>query len=146
MGKKRRRDEDEDENPVAAAGGGGGGGGVLRGADGGGVLRGGAAAVAARGDMLAAAARDENPGKKSKKSAAHVQDLKEDELEERSKAQAEELRKARFAQGQLRGEPPSSNRINWQREVTRMNNAVHRAEQAFNEVKREQEKRSRQKR
>ncbi|CAE8652243.1 unnamed protein product [Polarella glacialis] len=78
--------------------------------------------------------------------AAHVQDLKEDELEERSKAQAEELRKARFAQGQLRGEPPSSNRINWQREVTRMNNAVHRAEQAFNEVKREQEKRSRQKR
>ncbi|CAE6956988.1 unnamed protein product [Symbiodinium natans] len=84
---------------------------------------------------------DAGGGKKAKQKVIHVQDLTDSKLEEREKELAEELRKARLTQGTLRGDPPANNRILWQRQVTYANNAVHRAEQAHQEVRREIEKR-----
>eukprot|EP00440_Ansanella_granifera_P065879 gb/GFBE01071449.1/.p1 GENE.gb/GFBE01071449.1/~~gb/GFBE01071449.1/.p1 ORF type:complete len:116 (+),score=24.38 gb/GFBE01071449.1/:1-348(+) len=114
MGKKRRRD-DEEENPGEAPHG--------------------------------AGAPRESVSKKSKKGRElHVSELNSEDLEDRERAAAEDLRKARANQAAMRSDPPqkSSNRINWQREVTRANNTVHRAEQSYNEVKREIERRRRQ--
>mmetsp|Transcript_41116 Transcript_41116/g.96005 ORF Transcript_41116/g.96005 Transcript_41116/m.96005 type:complete len:113 (+) Transcript_41116:36-374(+) len=86
-------------------------------------------------------APDAGGGKRTKQKVIHVQDLTDTKLEEREKELAEELRKARLNQGNLRGDPPANNRILWQRQVTYANNAVHRAEQAHQEVRREIEKR-----
>ncbi|CAK9010802.1 unnamed protein product [Durusdinium trenchii] len=72
----------------------------------------------------------------------HVQDLRDEELQEREAELAETLRKARLNQGNLRGDPPKTNRILWQRQVTYANNAVHRAEQAYREVRQEIERRT----
>mmetsp|Transcript_24287 Transcript_24287/g.44587 ORF Transcript_24287/g.44587 Transcript_24287/m.44587 type:complete len:185 (+) Transcript_24287:126-680(+) len=63
------------------------------------------------------------------------------ELEERESALAEELRAARRSLGTVRGTDPGQNRITWQREVTKHNNAVHKLELTYNEVRRELEKR-----
>ncbi|CAK9035107.1 unnamed protein product [Durusdinium trenchii] len=76
------------------------------------------------------------------KKVVHVQDLRDEELQEREAELAETLRKARLNQGNLRGDPPKTNRILWQRQVTYANNAVHRAEQAYREVRQEIERRT----
>ncbi|CAE7296516.1 unnamed protein product [Symbiodinium microadriaticum] len=95
----------------------------------------------AEGEGQEQPAPDAGGGKKTKQKVIHVQDLTDTKLEEREKELAEELRKARLNQGNLRGDPPANNRILWQRQVTYANNAVHRAEQAHQEVRREIEKR-----
>mmetsp|Transcript_63208 Transcript_63208/g.135767 ORF Transcript_63208/g.135767 Transcript_63208/m.135767 type:complete len:111 (+) Transcript_63208:72-404(+) len=84
---------------------------------------------------------DEGGSKRAKSKATRVSDLREEDLEERERTLATELREARLQQGTLRGNPPTKNRINWQREVTRANNAVYRLEQNYNEVRRELDRR-----
>ncbi|CAK8991430.1 Uncharacterized protein SCF082_LOCUS2656 [Durusdinium trenchii] len=113
MGKKRRRDE-EDEAEGGSLGG---------------------------QEVEQPKEADVGGAKKNKKGVVHVQDLRDEELQEREAELAETLRKARLNQGNLRGDPPKTNRILWQRQVTYANNAVHRAEQAYREVRQEIERR-----
>merc|ERR1719512_613535 len=84
---------------------------------------------------------EELQGKKARTRDVRPAELTERELEDRERALHEELRQARWAREKLRTEPPSSNRIQWQREVTRSNNAVHKAESLYNEARNELDRR-----
>mmetsp|Transcript_13995 Transcript_13995/g.16756 ORF Transcript_13995/g.16756 Transcript_13995/m.16756 type:complete len:122 (+) Transcript_13995:62-427(+) len=117
MGKKRRRDEEE----VAEAEG--------------------EAPRAPSAEATLEVTGTTGSKKTKQKGVVHVQDLSDSELKEREAELQEELRRARLNQGNLRGDPPATNRILWQRQVTYANNAVHRAEQAYGEVRREIERR-----
>mmetsp|Transcript_13155 Transcript_13155/g.30741 ORF Transcript_13155/g.30741 Transcript_13155/m.30741 type:complete len:214 (-) Transcript_13155:109-750(-) len=78
---------------------------------------------------------------KKQKGAGALAGLSLAELEEKEASLAEEVRVARRSLGAVRGSDPGQNRISWQREVTKHNNAVHKLELTHSEVKREVEKR-----
>merc|ERR1719350_1901813 len=80
-------------------------------------------------------------GKKARSRVIHPQELTDRELEDRERELHETLREARWAREKLRTEPPATNRITWQREVTRSNNAVHKAESLYNEARSELDRR-----
>mmetsp|Transcript_17879 Transcript_17879/g.38309 ORF Transcript_17879/g.38309 Transcript_17879/m.38309 type:complete len:246 (-) Transcript_17879:83-820(-) len=84
-----------------------------------------------------AAPTEPRQGKKAKSRDIRPVDMTDFELEEREQELSEKLRDARWQREKLRTEPPTANRIAWQREVTRCNNLVHRAESNYNEVKSE---------
>merc|ERR1719188_2408994 len=84
----------------------------------------------------------ETLSKKQKGSrAVHPSTLSDSELEDRERELHEALREARWSREKLRTEPPSTNRIAWQREVTRSNNVVHKAESLYNEARNELDRR-----
>mmetsp|Transcript_101272 Transcript_101272/g.292870 ORF Transcript_101272/g.292870 Transcript_101272/m.292870 type:complete len:108 (+) Transcript_101272:18-341(+) len=86
-------------------------------------------------------ADDERPGKKAKGKFAEPSSLSSDDLLDRQYKLQCELNEARFARERLRSEPPTQNRILWQREVTRQNCAVHKLESLLADVQREVTKR-----
>mmetsp|Transcript_27878 Transcript_27878/g.78890 ORF Transcript_27878/g.78890 Transcript_27878/m.78890 type:complete len:118 (-) Transcript_27878:89-442(-) len=93
---------------------------------------------AAEGD--APAAKKPGPSSASANPKPTKLEAEIEALERQERVLSEDFRQKRWERERMRSGPPSTGRLIWQREITRANNAVSRAERAYTDVVRELER------